>query len=268
MGHVVTPRTISDESSPALAKGPGVLSPDLQSEGWVSQMGPNGRMFWHHLSLGRAPWDRPPPTQEQISDTLFAPAKALAEQQRQQRQQQESDVKEPSILAATVNAIKHGVNSTASDKAFRGGDEEIQFVPCNDVLDASFQARGSTDVLQAAPGHAESAGIVTTVLPEKAPTASCVVRQVSRMAGLPARASFPVFKAYPLQQSASGMHARASFPMAEAMPHLSALPARASFQVIDNRAPQAGLDSMLVLPRVPTVVTFPVGAPVLLSAHM
>jgi len=37
--------------------GPPILS-DLPAEGWVKHQGPDGRIFWHHLSLGPPPWDR------------------------------------------------------------------------------------------------------------------------------------------------------------------------------------------------------------------
>ncbi|CAJ1366511.1 unnamed protein product [Effrenium voratum] len=40
-----------------LALGPPVIT-DLPAEGWVKHTGPDGREFWHHLSLGPAPWDR------------------------------------------------------------------------------------------------------------------------------------------------------------------------------------------------------------------
>mmetsp|Transcript_107095 Transcript_107095/g.301395 ORF Transcript_107095/g.301395 Transcript_107095/m.301395 type:complete len:513 (+) Transcript_107095:67-1605(+) len=36
---------------------PPLLSPDLTPEGWVCHSAPNGRVFWHHTSLGPAPWD-------------------------------------------------------------------------------------------------------------------------------------------------------------------------------------------------------------------
>lgn len=38
--------------------GSGPVVSDLAPEGWVSYRGPNGREFWHHLSLGPPPWDR------------------------------------------------------------------------------------------------------------------------------------------------------------------------------------------------------------------
>lgn len=31
--------------------------PELNPEGWVSRQGPNGRLYWHHRSLGPAPWE-------------------------------------------------------------------------------------------------------------------------------------------------------------------------------------------------------------------
>merc|ERR1712217_556145 len=31
--------------------------PDLAPEGWISYKGPNGRVNWHHRSLGPAPWE-------------------------------------------------------------------------------------------------------------------------------------------------------------------------------------------------------------------
>lgn len=33
-----------------------VPDPDLDPDGWVSHRGPDGRQFWHHLSMGPAPW--------------------------------------------------------------------------------------------------------------------------------------------------------------------------------------------------------------------
>eukprot|EP00439_Symbiodinium_sp_Y106_P012059 s32_g1.t2 len=38
--------------------GPPVNS-DLPADGWVKHLGPDGREFWHHLSLGPPPWDGP-----------------------------------------------------------------------------------------------------------------------------------------------------------------------------------------------------------------
>jgi len=32
---------------------------DLPQEGWLKHVGPNGREFWHHTSLGPAPWEQP-----------------------------------------------------------------------------------------------------------------------------------------------------------------------------------------------------------------
>eukprot|EP00435_Cladocopium_sp_Y103_P054687 s1442_g17.t2 len=37
--------------------GTPILS-DLPADGWVKHQGPDGRLFWHHLSLGPPPWDR------------------------------------------------------------------------------------------------------------------------------------------------------------------------------------------------------------------
>jgi hypothetical protein len=34
-----------------------LLSPDRRPDGWVSREGPNGRIYWHHLALGPAPWE-------------------------------------------------------------------------------------------------------------------------------------------------------------------------------------------------------------------
>lgn len=31
--------------------------PDLDPNGWVSRQGPHGRLYWHHRSLGPAPWE-------------------------------------------------------------------------------------------------------------------------------------------------------------------------------------------------------------------
>jgi hypothetical protein len=44
-----TARTIYGESH--------LDSPDLSPAGWVSHEGPSGRVYWHHLALGPAPWE-------------------------------------------------------------------------------------------------------------------------------------------------------------------------------------------------------------------
>uniref|UniRef100_A0A7S4Q4E2 WW domain-containing protein n=2 Tax=Alexandrium monilatum TaxID=311494 RepID=A0A7S4Q4E2_9DINO len=36
-------------------------TPDLEPDGWVSLQSAGGRTFWHHTSLGPAPWDAEPP---------------------------------------------------------------------------------------------------------------------------------------------------------------------------------------------------------------
>merc|ERR1719162_4364 len=47
--------------SPAPVVAAGIYSsPDLSPEGWISRKGPNGRLYWHHRSLGRAPWEEEP----------------------------------------------------------------------------------------------------------------------------------------------------------------------------------------------------------------
>jgi len=35
----------------------GLVVPDIAPSSWVSQKGPDGRTFWHHKSLGPAPWE-------------------------------------------------------------------------------------------------------------------------------------------------------------------------------------------------------------------
>jgi len=37
-----------------------ITAPDLAPDGWVSRRGPNGRLYWHHRSLGPAPWEQEP----------------------------------------------------------------------------------------------------------------------------------------------------------------------------------------------------------------
>jgi hypothetical protein len=32
-------------------------SPDKAPQGWICRRGPNGRVYWHHLALGPAPWE-------------------------------------------------------------------------------------------------------------------------------------------------------------------------------------------------------------------
>lgn len=34
--------------------------PELAPEGWITRKGPNGKIFWHHRSLGPAPWETDP----------------------------------------------------------------------------------------------------------------------------------------------------------------------------------------------------------------
>jgi len=44
-------------------------SPDVCSEGWVSTEGKSGRVFWHHASLGPAPWEASHSVSEDVSAT-------------------------------------------------------------------------------------------------------------------------------------------------------------------------------------------------------
>jgi len=44
-------------------------SPDVCSEGWVSTEGKSGRVFWHHTSLGPAPWEASHSASEDVSAT-------------------------------------------------------------------------------------------------------------------------------------------------------------------------------------------------------
>lgn len=58
---------------------PDVLSPDMAPDGWVSHAGPNGRRFWHHLSLGPPPWEQHADASSapMVCDQLSASAPAL-----------------------------------------------------------------------------------------------------------------------------------------------------------------------------------------------
>lgn len=42
-----------------LGVGGAIVGPDLNEDGWVSLIGPDGRRFWHHVALGPAPWEVP-----------------------------------------------------------------------------------------------------------------------------------------------------------------------------------------------------------------
>eukprot|EP00929_Paragymnodinium_shiwhaense_P103185 TRINITY_DN66508_c0_g1_i1.p1 TRINITY_DN66508_c0_g1~~TRINITY_DN66508_c0_g1_i1.p1 ORF type:complete len:431 (+),score=101.24 TRINITY_DN66508_c0_g1_i1:216-1508(+) len=37
---------------------PPIVSPELSADGWISHRGKDGRLFWHHTSLGPPPWQR------------------------------------------------------------------------------------------------------------------------------------------------------------------------------------------------------------------
>jgi hypothetical protein len=52
-------RTPAASPCPAVASRT-ISSPDLAPEGWISRRGPNGRLYWHHRSLGPAPWEQEP----------------------------------------------------------------------------------------------------------------------------------------------------------------------------------------------------------------
>mmetsp|Transcript_59999 Transcript_59999/g.131812 ORF Transcript_59999/g.131812 Transcript_59999/m.131812 type:complete len:445 (-) Transcript_59999:82-1416(-) len=49
--------------------------PEESPEGWVSHQGPNGRLYWHHRSMGPAPWEAAPrlPAQEEALAQRPAP---------------------------------------------------------------------------------------------------------------------------------------------------------------------------------------------------
>lgn len=51
-------RAASNAAPPCRTQGRACLHElDLEPDGWVSCQGPNGRIFWHHLALGPAPWE-------------------------------------------------------------------------------------------------------------------------------------------------------------------------------------------------------------------
>jgi hypothetical protein len=45
-----------------------VNGPDQEPTDWVSHQGPDGRIFWHHVALGPAPWDLKPELTESLPD--------------------------------------------------------------------------------------------------------------------------------------------------------------------------------------------------------
>lgn len=51
-----TERILGHRSTHATSFGP-IVSPILPSDGWVSFQRPDGRIFWHHVALGPAPWE-------------------------------------------------------------------------------------------------------------------------------------------------------------------------------------------------------------------
>lgn len=58
-GNVSTPANA--EPTPKFPRACSVLiTPDLPEEGWVSHEGADGRVFWHHTSLGPPPWESSP----------------------------------------------------------------------------------------------------------------------------------------------------------------------------------------------------------------
>lgn len=60
MENSLTRRRLAPAQSPVGAATRAISSPDTAPGGWVSRRGPNGRLYWHHLSLGPAPWELEP----------------------------------------------------------------------------------------------------------------------------------------------------------------------------------------------------------------
>mmetsp|Transcript_54511 Transcript_54511/g.100862 ORF Transcript_54511/g.100862 Transcript_54511/m.100862 type:complete len:408 (+) Transcript_54511:53-1276(+) len=53
-----------------------LVSPDLPADGWISHMGPSGRVQWHHASLGPAPWERKAAGEKKEIQAQLPPATA------------------------------------------------------------------------------------------------------------------------------------------------------------------------------------------------
>jgi len=71
-GSFKAPRVISVDVPPTIVTtSPGLVGPELSPDEWVSHTSPrNGRTFWHHTSLGPAPWT--PPRGRSLGDAAIA----------------------------------------------------------------------------------------------------------------------------------------------------------------------------------------------------
>merc|ERR1712107_872602 len=53
-----------------------LTSPDIVPDGWVSHKGPQGQIYWHHTTLGPAPWEHTTPEEDCNNIGLPSPEEA------------------------------------------------------------------------------------------------------------------------------------------------------------------------------------------------
>jgi len=265
-GHIVTPRTASIDAASNIFKGPGVMSPDLQSDGWVSHIGPNGRQFWHHLSLGPPPW-------EQQTMVASAVAPSLGHASPTSRQAPPPSVRTPgggsSAVAPSAVPFPAPLTlplptaavmpaSTPAGAAAAGSPVAAPYTqmqaeadlareavavasPCGTPLSRLANAAHASMVARP-EGDEAAAKVLGRSLPNLAvvyanQVAGSHMLQAARQ-GIPARQSFQGVEA---AQAQRGLPARASFQAVDAAHAQRALPARSSFQAVEAHHGQLGL---------------------------
>lgn len=265
-GRIVTPRT-GMETTTAFLQGPGVMSPDLKSDGWVSHVGPNGRQFWHHMSLGPPPWELQAaaaasgagvmgygsPTSRAAVAAATAPARTPSSSSSAVAPAPVVPFPKPLTLplqaaagtaVAALGAVA-GPGTPVSTPYARMRQAAFMEQQREAGVATSDQAQAETVVGQAAMGSGtpvarpvaeESA--MTKILERSVPTmCKAYVSQAgvghvlhTTRRGLPARQSFQVVES--TAPSQRGLPARQSFQAVEAHHGHAGLPARTSFAAV------------------------------------
>mmetsp|Transcript_35976 Transcript_35976/g.111773 ORF Transcript_35976/g.111773 Transcript_35976/m.111773 type:complete len:657 (-) Transcript_35976:112-2082(-) len=271
-GNIVTPRTMLDPSAP-FPQGPGALGPDLKSDGWVSHIGPNGRQFWHHLSLGPPPWELQSATAPAASSSN-APLVGHASSTSQLAMAPARTPSSSSSAVAPGAAVPFpkplslplpvaGSAAAASPAAVAGPGtpvgtpvgtplaqmqaflaEQQQQQQQRDQLAASQrdQLMASAERVKADPMAAQTAGSSGTPLARPRAEESTMAKILER--SVPAMRTAYVTQAvggHLVHAGQRGLPARQSFQAVEAAPRQRGLPARQSFAAVEAHQGHAGL---------------------------
>mmetsp|Transcript_39209 Transcript_39209/g.106103 ORF Transcript_39209/g.106103 Transcript_39209/m.106103 type:complete len:275 (-) Transcript_39209:80-904(-) len=231
------------------------MSPDLKADGWVSHVGPNGRQFWHHLSLGPPPWELQatapvgsaglaeyisPTSRVAIASAATAPTPSSS-----------------STAAAPAPAVPFprpltlplpAAGSAAATSVVAGPGTPLS-TPYARMQQAVIAERQREALVAASdPGQAEAVAALTAA-GSGTPLARPVAEE-SAMAKILERAVPTMCTAYVtqagvghvLQTTRRGLPARQSFQVTETVaPMQRGLPARQSFQAVEAHHGHVGL---------------------------